>query len=117
VPPNVNNPAKRKELIEKIHGHESVVNLRPVGDKLVVKIDDLAAKDFCKSVSSVLNNSKPKLMEKSSMVSLEELSMIMIYRIYWIVMESLMPLELIILRRLSSLFGTMLHLNMRLDLD
>ena len=64
VPKVLNNPAKRREVIDKISGHEAISSIRSSNDKLVVRIDNVAVNDFCKAVPSVLANSKAKLIEK-----------------------------------------------------
>ena len=46
VPSQLNNRAKRREIIDCIPGHECIHSIKPSGDKLVVRIDKITAKDF-----------------------------------------------------------------------
>lgn len=63
VPSHLNNPAKRREVIDLIPGHECIHSIKPSGDKLVVRIDQTAAKDFCDSVPSIMSNCDVKVNE------------------------------------------------------
>ena len=49
VPRDIDNASKRKERIDCISGHECIDTVRASGDKFIVKIDGMAAADFCKS--------------------------------------------------------------------
>ncbi|KAK2712139.1 hypothetical protein QYM36_010990 [Artemia franciscana] len=62
VPKTLDNPAIRREMVEKIQGHQVISSMRHSRDKLVVTIDDIAANVFCKAVPSALANSKVKLI-------------------------------------------------------
>ena len=64
VPKILDNPTKRREMIEKIQGYQAISSMRHSRDKLAVTIDDIAADVFYKAVPSALANSKVKLIEK-----------------------------------------------------
>ena len=63
VPARLNNPAKRREIIDCIPGHECIHSIKPSGDKLVVRIDKIAAKDFCNALPSVMRDCDVKVKE------------------------------------------------------
>ena len=61
---DVDNASKRKKRIDCISGHECIDTVRASGDKLIVKIDSVAAADFCKSARSVFCDCEAKMVEK-----------------------------------------------------
>ena len=46
TPRDLDNPSKRKAVIDKIAGHECVENIRASGDRIIVNIDSVAASSF-----------------------------------------------------------------------
>ena len=63
VPSELNNPAKRCEIIDSIPGHECIHSIKPSGDKLGVRIDKIAARNFCNVVPSVMRDCDVKVKE------------------------------------------------------
>jgi len=56
VPSQLNNPAKRRGIIDSILGHECIHSTKPSGNKLVVRIDKIAGRDFCNAVPSIIKD-------------------------------------------------------------
>lgn len=54
ISPELNNPVKRRDAIDQIKGHQAIHSIKPSGNKLLVQIDPVAAKDFCDAVPNVL---------------------------------------------------------------
>jgi len=63
VPSELNNLAKRREIKDSIPGHECIHRIKPSGDKLVVRIDKIAARNFCNAVPSVMRDCDVKVKE------------------------------------------------------
>ena len=63
VPSELDNPAKRREIIDSIPGHECIHSIKPSGDKLVVRIDKIAARNFCNAVPNVMRDCDVKVKE------------------------------------------------------
>ena len=64
VLPDLSNPTKRRQALEQVCGHESILSVKPVGDKMTVSIDKTATPEFCVSVQSVLPSSIVKMKAK-----------------------------------------------------
>ena len=64
TPRDLDNPSKRKAVIDKIAGHECVENICASGDRIIVNIDSVAASGFCDSARSVLRGSDVKFLER-----------------------------------------------------
>ncbi|KAK2718671.1 hypothetical protein QYM36_005865 [Artemia franciscana] len=61
---DLSNPTKRRQVLEQVCGHELIMSVRPVGDKMIVSIDKTAAPEFCVSAQSVLSYSIGKMKAK-----------------------------------------------------
>ncbi|KAK2709770.1 hypothetical protein QYM36_013442 [Artemia franciscana] len=64
VLPNLINPTKRRQALEQVYGHESVLSVKPVVDKMIVSIDKTSVPEFCVSAQSVLPSSIAKMKAK-----------------------------------------------------
>jgi len=63
VPSQLNNPAKRCKIIDSIPGLEYIHSIKPSGDKLVLQIDNNAARNFCNAVPSLMRDCNVKIKE------------------------------------------------------
>ena len=61
LPPTLSDPIRRKTMIDQINGHESIISIRPVGDKLIINIDKSVAENFGSTVTRAITGSSTKV--------------------------------------------------------
>ena len=52
--PNLSNPTKRRQAQEQVWGHESILLVKPINEKMIVSIDKTPAPEFCVPAQSVI---------------------------------------------------------------
>ncbi|KAK2727313.1 hypothetical protein QYM36_007968, partial [Artemia franciscana] len=61
---DLSNPTKHRQALEQVRGHESILSVKPVDDKMIVSIDKTTAPEFCVSAQSVIHSSIVKMKAK-----------------------------------------------------
>ncbi|KAK2714745.1 hypothetical protein QYM36_009085, partial [Artemia franciscana] len=64
VPSDLSNPTKRRQVLEQVCGHESILSVKPVGDKIIASIAKTTAPESCVSAQSVLPSPIVKMKAK-----------------------------------------------------
>ncbi|KAK2719555.1 hypothetical protein QYM36_005134 [Artemia franciscana] len=66
IPASLDNPIKRKEMLDKVTGHECVSSVKAKKDQLIVHIDKSAVNDFCSSIKNTVTSCATKIVTKKN---------------------------------------------------
>ena len=71
IPASLDNPIKRKEMLDKVTGHECVSSVKAKKkDQLIVHIDKSAVNDFCSSIKNTVTSCATKIVTKKKYLEL-----------------------------------------------
>ncbi|KAK2723637.1 hypothetical protein QYM36_002097 [Artemia franciscana] len=66
------NPLQRKEMLDKVTGHECVSSVKAKKDQLIVHIDKSAVNDFCSWIKNTVTSCATKIVTKKYLELLKE---------------------------------------------
>ena len=72
IPASLENPIKRKEMQDKVTGHECISSVKAKKDQLIVHTDKSAENDFCSSIKNTVTFSATKIVTKKYLELLKE---------------------------------------------
>ncbi|KAK2708782.1 hypothetical protein QYM36_014407 [Artemia franciscana] len=70
IPASLENPLKRKEILDKVTGHECVSSIKAQKDQLIVHIDKSAVNVFCSSIKNTVTSCETKTVTKKKYLEL-----------------------------------------------
>ncbi|KAK2720056.1 hypothetical protein QYM36_004085 [Artemia franciscana] len=59
---SLDNPLKRKEMLDKVTGHECVISIKAKKEQLIVHIDESTVNDFCSSIKNTVTSCATKIV-------------------------------------------------------
>ena len=60
LPGEVNNPSRRKKLLDSLSGHDSMTSVQAILEKLDINLDKTVSKDLCNALPKILENATAK---------------------------------------------------------
>ncbi|KAK2720105.1 hypothetical protein QYM36_004116 [Artemia franciscana] len=72
IPASLDNPIKRKEVLDEVTGHECVSSVKAKKHQLIVHIDKSAVNDFCSSIKNTVTSCATKIVTKKYLEVLKE---------------------------------------------